>query len=163
MAFNTIAYYTSKETVNNIITTGSIDLDIVEVGFDGKEFPINGVDRVIPGSVVIKNVSIKNSGDNPMWLRVKAIKSFNNLELNTEVASLDFNLVDWTYNNGWYYYNDIIQVNQTSNELFNSVTFADEAMGNEYQNTTFTISIVAEAVQSENNGTDVLLAFGWGD
>lgn len=163
LAFNTVAYYSSKETVTNVITTGSIDLDIVEVGLDGKEFPLTGVDRVTPGSIIVNNVSIKNSGNNPMWLRVKAITAFSNETLDTEVASLDFNLNDWTYDDGWYYYNEIIEANHASNELFSSVTFSSDSMDNKYQNSTFTLKIVAEAVQSENNGNSGRLAFGWED
>ena len=44
--------------------------------------------------------------------------------------------------------------------LFTTVTF-DAAMGNAYQNSTATVSVRADAVQTANNGAAVLEAAGW--
>ncbi len=164
MAFNTLAYFTSREDVTNIITTGYIELEIVEVGFDVKEFPLEGIDRITPGSEVVKNVSILNSGRNPMWLRVKAVKNFtDNEELDRDIAFINFNLDDWTFDGGWYYYNAELLPDEFTTELFSKVLFDAERMDNSYQNQTFTIDVIAEAVQSQNNGLSAVLAAGWED
>lgn len=164
LTFSSLAYFTSQESVRNIITTGSIELQIVELGEDGLTFPLEGVNRIMPGSKVIKNVSIKNSGKNAMWLRVKPVKNFvNNEELDTEVTILDFNMTDWIEKDGWYYYNKILNPTLLTEELFNSVEFKEVEMGNEYQNSVFTIDIIAQAVQSENNPDGPLAALGWED
>lgn len=164
MAFGTLAYFTAREDVTNIITTGSIGVEIVEVGEDGEEFPTDGVTGVTPGGEIVKDVRIRNSGRNPMWLRVKAVMEFvDNEELDINVVTLDYNLGDWTLKDGWYYYNTAIEPNELTTALFTTVMFDAIAMDNTYQNQTFTITVIGDAIQSQNNGTNPLLASGWED
>ena len=62
-------------------------------------------------------------------------------------------------NDGWYY----LEAPLTSNTpvfALTSVKF-DVAMGNEYQGATATVDIVAQAVQTANNGDSALTAKGW--
>lgn len=58
---------------------------------------------------------------------------------------------DWTYLDGYYYYNRALAPGETTVPLFTTVTFAPE-MGNEYQNSTAYVEVKVGAVQADNNG-----------
>ena len=59
----TLAFFTDEETAHNVITSGGVNIAIVEKqavpGMDGttelKDFPENGITGIMPGSVYIRN------------------------------------------------------------------------------------------------------------
>lgn len=63
----TLAYFTSENTAHNVITSGGVNIEVVEKtqGKDGVlvDFPKEGVRGVMPGSDVSKIVSVKNTGE----------------------------------------------------------------------------------------------------
>ena len=83
-------------------------------------------------------------------------------ELTDEYISVDINTECWIEQGGFYYYYRILQPGEKTEPLFTTVSFAG-AMGNEYQNATVEIYVLAQAVQSANNGYDPLMALGWSD
>ena len=82
--------------------------------------------------------------------------------MKSEPVSLDFNDTDWTYSDseGYYYYNRPLEPGKTTEPLFTTVTF-DPLMGNEYQNASAHVKVIAYAVQSANNGDSPQAAKGW--
>lgn len=169
-ATGTLAYFTTSDTARNVITSGTIDIDVVErmviIDENGKEteteFPAEGIQGVMPGTAVSKVVQVENTGTGKAWIRVSveaAIVSASGEALPTDVMTFEV-LEGWTEKDGYYYYNEPVATGEVTGELFTEVNFAP-SMGNEYQNCTANIVINAEAVQVANNAETVLEAQGW--
>ena len=168
----TLAYFTDSTTAHNVITTGNIDIEIIETT-DG-ENPFVDVTGVMPGMEVDKIVQVSNEGANDAWVRLKVDKQITlaNGTVNEEDENLiiRYNLGDapeqWTYaqdnenQNYYYYYNSLLKPGQKTTPLFKDVLF-DKKMGNEYQNSTAQVYVFAQATQGDNNGKTVLEADGW--
>lgn len=176
---STWAYFTAKGTAHNVITSGTIGIEIIEKTLDGNglevKFPEEGIKNVMPGSCVPKIVRIANVGEGDAWIRVKVdttILSADNQPLPPELEGKDGKIpvITFTVEEGWtkgsdgyYYYNSPVSPTDDPKLFFKDVTFALE-MGNAYQNSTAKVSICAEAVQSANNaapGGDVTAIPGW--
>lgn len=168
----TLAYFNDDVTAHNVITSGGVNIAIVEKqavpGNDGttelKDFPKEGITGVMPGTSVSKIVSVQNTGASEAWIRVKvdaSIISAKNETLGTSVMSYDIQK-DWEYNegDGYYYYTKPVPKDQATGELFKTVSFS-KTMDNTYQNCTANIEITAQAVQTANNGASVHKAQGW--
>lgn len=57
----TLAYFTDTDAAVNVFTVGNINIDLIE------QFPKN---ELMPGLDVKKDVRVKNTGDNPAYVRV---------------------------------------------------------------------------------------------
>lgn len=172
----TLAYFTAEDTATNVITTGTIDIDLKEtIGVDpetGEDIPFTDVTGVMPSQAIDKIVTVKNINDAmPAFVRVLVTPTITLAqeyadkqdEIDLSLISIDYNTRDWTYNeeDGYWYYNEILETGAETPALFTKVTFAKE-MGNMYQGATVTIDVRAEAVQVKNNpGTTALTAQGW--
>lgn len=163
LGYSTIAYFTDREVATNVITSGNIDIELLETTIDGSEF--QDVFGVMPGQEVSKIVKVANQGDNEAYVRI-SLEQFIKLadgNVQTDVADLillDVDTVHWTEKDGYYYYNEPLMPGEVTNALFNTVTFA-LGMGNEYQNSKATIKVNVQATQVKNNGESVFEAAGW--
>ena len=147
----TLAYYTTVGKATNVVTSGNLQLTIHEMTDQGTEFPAEGV-YVIPGDVVSKVVTVENSCDHPFYLRVKLVYGINSAELPYEDCfKLDINSQHWTYKDGWYYYNYILQPAEESQQVFSHVEIVGSKVDTSYIGKTLSITVKAQAVQSENN------------
>lgn len=164
LALGTAAFYSSGAKAHNVITTGQVDIDLLEWANEDKTEPFEDLDGIMPKMTVTKIVEVKNTGVSDAWVRVQITKSITltNPQLTPDLGlvKLDLNTADWTEDGGYYYYNRVLKPGETTAPLFNTVTF-DKTMGNEYQNATAAVDIVALAVQSANNGGTALEAAGW--
>ena len=166
-AIGTLAYYTAEERAHNVITTGGVEIEVHEWADEEKTepFPEDGVDDVTPGLEVTKIVEVENTGASSAWIRVllemTVTAADGETELSADPVELDYNTEKWTLgDDGYWYYNEALEPDDTTEPLFTTVTFAAE-MGNEYQESTCVIDITAQAVQSANNGDSAQEAVGW--
>ena len=169
-ASGTMAYFTSEDTAHNVITSGSVNIAVVETMLDGTElkaFPEEGITGVMPGSTVSKIVSIRNTGRSDAWIRVRVsieVKDGEGLPLDTGVVGFTVEGPWFNGEDGYYYYSEAVPAERETQVLFREVRF-DPDMGNEYQNCTAYIKIEAEAVQTANNpipdGGTVRDVAGW--
>ena len=159
-----LAYYTTTGKVTNVVTSGDIRLLIHEMTDQGTEFPRDGV-YVVPGDVVSKQVSIENDCTHPFYLRVKIVYGIDSQELSSEDCfKLNINEQNWILHDGWYYYNGIVQPDETTPNVFSHVEIIGSKVDNSYIGKTLTLSVIAQAVQSENNPLadgNVYTAQGW--
>lgn len=167
LASGTAAYFVAEETAYNVITTGCLHMNLVEETEDGKPWPTEGVSDVVPAVEIGKVVYVENKGSVPFFTRIQITKVFYpaegvETELDVGLVRLNLNTEDWTEQDGFYYYNTILQPGEKTKPLFTKVTFAPE-MGNEYMNSKVEITVLAQAVQSANNGSDPLKALGWSE
>ena len=166
LASGTLAYYTTDAIARNVITTGFVEIELVEKHIDGNgavvDFPDAPITGVMPGSTVSKIVSVKNIGAES-WIRIsveKRVTGADGAELPTDVVSFTVDESKWLLKDGYYYHLEPVDTEASTGILFDEVTFAP-TMGNEYQNCKTEIIVYAQAVQTANNGTTVEEAAGW--
>lgn len=166
LAAGTIAYFTADGRARNVITTGSVEIELKEWADDNKTEPFKDLEGVMPNTTVTKIAEIKNIGKSDAWIRVKIQKS---IELkyegnpDTDLVELNLNDTDWITDGEYYYYKNALKPGETTTPIFTSVTFK-AAMGNEYQGAKATVDIYAQAVQTANNPAtdgDVKTVKGW--
>ena len=157
----TLAYFNDSITVHNEITTGKIDITIDSVTTSSL--------AVMPGMSVEHPIVVTNDATSGnAWVRVQItkqiVKADNSIgddalmimQYNNQNSCND----NWTYQNGYYYYNKPLAANDAAAPLFDAIAFS-ASMGNEYQNSTATVTINVQAVQTANNGNTVWEAAGW--
>ena len=163
-ATGTLAYFTSDDVAHNVITSGGVEIAVQEWADEEKTEPFKDLTGVMPDTTVTKIAEIKNTGASAAWVRVKvekAIKLTGDGTPDVSMVQLDVNTTDWTDGgDGYYYYNRALQPGEVTVPIFTSVTF-QAAMGNEYQNAQATVDVLAQAVQTANNGDSAQTAAGW--
>lgn len=165
LARETMAYYTTIGTATNVVTSGSIRFLIHERTEQGTEFPKEGV-YIMPGDIVSKQVSIESDCDHPFYLRVKVVYGIDSQELPArECFKLNIDPENWALQDGWYYYRGIVEPGQRTPNVFSHVEIVGSQVDNRYIGKTLTLSVVAQAVQSENNPPlvegDLTTVAGW--
>ena len=159
-----VAYFTTVGAATNVVTSGNIRFLIHETTDQGTEFPREGV-YIFPGDVVSKRVTIESDCRHPFYLRVKAVYGVNSQELSAEDCfKLNINETDWQFHDGWYYYKGIVEPGETTPQVFSHVEIVGDKVDNRYIGKTLTLTVVAQAVQSENNpitGGETYTASGW--
>lgn len=150
---STLAYYSVTGRATNVVTSGSIRLQVIEKEAEGNPFPREGV-KVIPGDKVTKHVTIRNVCEHPFWLRVQLVKGSSQevLSANDVLQIQDLNRSDWTeHTDGYWYYNKILNPQETTSALFSQVLIDGDLVDQHDIGTALTITVRAEAVQSEHN------------
>lgn len=164
MSQGSLAFFTTLGRATNVITSGDIDLKIHETTDGSNPFPEEGV-YVIPGAVVGKQVNIENVGDNPFYLRVRIIYGVDSDVLSSDDAfKLNIDSTNWHYLDGWYYYKDVVEAGETTPYVFSHVEIVGDTVDNSYIGKTLSLTVEAQAVQSENNevwDNKTYTAFGW--
>lgn len=160
----TLAYYSTAYKTTNVVTSGDIQFIIHEKTERGENFPTDGV-YIVPGDIVSKEVSFENICNHPFYLRVKLVPDVDSKELSADDwFKLDTDEKNWILKDGWYYYKGIVEPEKTTPTLFNKVEIIGENVDNNHLGKKLTLSVVAQAVQSENNpinDTDTYTASGW--
>ena len=160
----TVAYFSTIGNSVNVVTSGNIRFLIHETTDQGTPFPTEGV-YILPGDVVSKRVTVENDCTHPFYLRVKVVYGINSEELSAEDCfKLNINETNWQYHDGWYYYTGIVAPGETTPHVFSHVEIVGDKVDNSYIGKTLTLTVVAHAVQSENNpitGGLTYTAAGW--
>lgn len=141
------AYFTAHKSKVNAMTFGENVIETEE------EFP-NPDPK--PGDSVKKEVSIKNTGDVPCFVRTKIEFSNDKAE---SISTMDINTTDWEKNSdGYYYYKKIVPVDKSTTRLMSAVKIADNANLDELED--FEIIVYSESVQAEGfTDSDYIEAF----
>ena len=166
----TLAYFTTENRARNVITTGSIQVDLIEEVAGGDRYPTEP-QKIMPGSEISK-IAYLQAGDEsqPAYVRMKyviTIEVGGQVMEHTEDELAEIITIAPASDNwekgadGWYYYNTAIAAGATTDPLFEEVTFSGPNMDNRYQNATITIDVLAQAVQTAHNGETALDAAGW--
>lgn len=168
-----LAYFSSTKKAHNVITSGGIDIAIVEKTkqADGTlaDFPKEGIHGLMPGSTASKIVSVQNTGKSEAWIRVKVESEIEDskgedlpLTLQDGKEVLSFSpKQNWKKEaDGYYYFLTPVKGGESTSLFFEEVLL-EKSAGNEYQNATANLNITAEAVQTANNGETPQKATGW--
>jgi len=162
-ATGTLAYFTDAEIAHNVVTSGLIDIELVEkmddgtgnlVDFDSKKLP-----KVMPGADVSKIVSVENKSTGDAWIRIKVEKSIigaDGTALDTGVITIHYvEDTKWIQcddgcGSEYWYYTDPVAPGASTEALFDTVNFST-AMDNSYQGSEINVIVSADAVQVANN------------
>lgn len=160
----TLAYYSTIGKASNVVTSGNLKMMIHEKTDQGNDFPAEGV-YIMPGDVVSKRVSIENICEHPFYLRVRVVFGVNSESLSSEDCfKLNINDKDWQRVGDWYYYRQVVEPGDTTAEVFSHVEIVGAKVDKSYIGKTLTLTVDAQAVQSENNpvsGGDISKVSGW--
>ena len=161
---NTLAYYTTVGKATNVVTSGNITLQINEMTDQGTPFPEEGV-YIVPGDIVSKVVTVENICQYPFYLRVKLVYGANSEELPAEDCfKLNINSENWKLHDGWYYYTGILEPGEETPHVFSHVEIVGSQVNTSHIGKTLTLSVIAQAVQSQNNPIidgNTTTASGW--
>ena len=167
----TYAYFTTSDTARNVITSGGIEVNVVEqqlVNGTLQPYPSQPI-PVMPATKVSKIVSVQSTKQ-AAWVRMNytlTVYDADGKEMEipadelAKVIVIDPDTTNWTRKDGWWYYNATIASGETTKPLFEEVVFSGPYMDNKYQNCTVVIDVTAQAVQKANNGATVWEALGW--
>lgn len=166
-AAGTLAFFNGDATAHNVITTGKVGITVNEYSkYDPDErveYPKTPQTGIMPGTTVNKIVVVSGeAGTADAWVRVKfvtKVTAADGTELNADKIQLTTG-TEWTYKDGWFYYNAPVKANQEAAPALRAVQFAAD-MDNTYQGATATVDVLAQAVQCANNGTSAQTASGW--
>ena len=162
----TVAYFSDKVKTNEVaITAGNLDIELFEMMESGNgQVVYQDPLRVMPATAVSKIVTVKNTGSLPVYVRIRIDKK---IETANEVPDdwkhlieCDFNTSDWTFKDGYYYYNEALASGEVTEPLFQTVLFSAK-MGNEFTNSTIYLVVTSEATQANGTGDSALTAVGW--
>lgn len=151
----TLAYFTDNDAKTNTFTVGNVQIELTEPEWEGK------VEKVYPGQVLDKDPTVENTGANPCYVRVKVegldylVKGGNDaLKIALKTAGKDGINENWTEYEGYYYYNEVLGVDDTTEALFDQIvipTALTNADGKEHTKE-YNIKVTAYAVQYEGSG-----------
>lgn len=163
----TLSNFTVPATARNVITAGSIRIQLNEMSRleNGTLVPYEDRQTVMPGQQVSKIVTVSNTGQNAAYVRLLLdggadTETKNQSEGVPSWMGLDLNTGDWTEKDGAFYYNTPLKPGEQTQPLFTTVTFSAD-MGNEHQGSRTSLHIAAQATQADNNGGQSWLAAGW--
>lgn len=167
----TVAYFGENVTAGySTIKAGNVDILLIETmqGADGITAYMDPV-SIMPATSVSKMVSVKNTGDLPVYIRIKldmTIEDESNKPadwkdlIRCTYGESDACNSDWILkNDGYYYYKNALETGESA-ALFDTVHFSP-AMGNQFTNQKFVLRITSEATQANGNGTSAQTAAGW--
>lgn len=165
----TYAYFTTSDTARNVITSGGIEVKVVEqqlVNGTLQPYPSQPI-PVMPATTVSKIVSVQST-EQAAWVRMNYTLTVFDADGNkmdipadelAQVIVIVPKTTDWTQKDGWWYYNTAIASGETTTPLFEEVVFSGPNMDNKYQSSTVVINVTAQAVQQANNGATEALVW----
>ena len=173
----TLAYFTqSVESEKNKITAGGLDIEIVEVqNGASRESALTEPVIIMPATSVERAVKVQNTGDLPVYVRIRIEKTTNKAEDEIpegwqDFITCNFYLDDeataevaegpWIYRNGYYYYSVSLAAGAVTEALFDLISFSPN-MGNQFAGSEIRLSVICEATQANGNADVPMDAVGW--
>ena len=157
-----LAYKTYRGDTYNKVTTSGLSVKLWNLAADGTNMSLY-INEIQPWKTVENRVFAENDGVETEFLRIKinpvVTKADGTKELFSYI-SFSFNETDWTYRNGYYYYNSAVAPGGNTTNLYDLISFPYFPL-EDYQEATLHVEITVEAVQYANNGDSALTAEGW--
>ena len=151
-----VAYFTTEDTATNAVSSSNVKIELVLLEDDGEGnmVPVSGEKTVVPGEGVMRTASIKNTGSEVAWVRIKMPRP-DEIELWQET---DPDI--WTEKDDCFYYNTPLKPGKTTDPLYFGVEF-DESLGNDDSGKKLSLLLKGQGVQHVHNGEVVTDAQGW--
>ena len=153
---------------DNIITFGSIKMRLIETTTkDGTETEVSDgfSENISDSHNVSRNVRIQNVHNHPIYVRLKLNMTFTDGSGQsndaTHLVDYDYNTTDFTYQDGFWYYNSVLAPDETTPNLITNINFNLGPNDSQFTGGDFELKIDAQAVQSEHNAETALESVGW--
>lgn len=153
---------------HNRVSISGLEVTVHQVDEEGNDLSDGNIEfQVHPGDVYDNEVTIENTSDLSCFVRVKLIRRLNGSVVDGEdILLLDIDYNNWIYNeaDGYYYYKRVLPPDKITPMLFSEIEISGYMLDNEFLedgDINMQVVIMAEAVQSNFNGTDPLKAQGW--
>lgn len=164
----TLAYFTADDSATNTFTVGNVAIDLTEPKWD--EQGSEDAPEVYPGEALAKDPTVENTGANPCFVRVQVTNLDQFVATYGADAMIDlryikdgvyqdgYNTDDWTYYEGYYYYNKVLATEADAGNEYNvgltnitTPVFSQIVMPVELTNSAETkaIEVTAQAVQAQ--------------
>ena len=167
----TLAYFTDQAEQTNVVTMGHVDIDLEEPRFS-EENEDNTITHVVPKQEITKDPTIVVAADSESaYLRVKLIfEGLTEDQIAELLPGIGMDADDWVLSaDGYYYYqNRITKTGEEQRVPVFTTVHIPETWGNEVADTSFTISIKAEAIQADHftpttNDADQITGWNYSD
>ncbi len=152
----TLAFFTDKGTVQNVITMGDVRIKLTEPAFDEATDGALKMGSIMPGQIISKDPTITNTGSHDAYIRCKVtVTGFPEKNVEKELISgLNIDKTKWApAGDGYYYYQSVLPKKPAEGDsvvqLFDSVKIPEQ-WGDSLANTEFKINITAEAIQADH-------------
>lgn len=146
----TFAYSENTGWAENYISLGIFKVDLIDI-FIGNRF-------ALPGDTINKDVSMKNNGTRDAVVRIQLTPSWtpdkdplDNDRL-TDAVTVMFGpdaATDWTYYDGWYYYNKILRPGEETSLLVDALYFSavsDDTHDTDYSSAAYNLNVLGESL-----------------
>ena len=159
----TVAYFVTSETAHNIVSTSGVNIELYELDGPAGSKPFHDLENIVAGETYSKIPYVENLDLEPVWVRAK-ISLKQTAGDGTETPVTDFSSLmtlqqvgtHWALSSDGYYYYDLpLSGWEETEPVFRSVKFAD-SIGDEFQLSTYTLTVSAEATQVKHNGSSAL-------
>ncbi len=162
-----VAYRVTSDTAKSRISASNVKIELVmlEEDADGNQKTVSGDTAFTPGETKSRIARVTNTGAQPAWVRVKAelvIDGETEMAMEnpyTHLEGLDDG-TNWTWEEGYWYYNRILEPGETTEALFTAVVFRPDSIDGT-NGKDIDLKVDAEGTQSRHNGTSALEAKGW--
>ena len=149
IAAGSLAYFTDKDSADNVFTVGNVDITLTEPNWDSTG-EVDAPD-VYAGEPLAKDPTVTNDGNNPCFVRIKVenLDQFGNkgaITYRTDYVAdkLGDNWAKGT--DGYFYYTKVLEVGLTTDALFDQIVMPTGLTGGEKAEP---IKVTAEAVQAQ--------------
>ena len=134
---NISAYFTDKDTKDNVLSVGCNTIEIIE--------DYQPPEELKAGISFHKDVRIKNTGECSCYARVKAV--FTDFDI-MPYCTIDYNTNDFVYNetDGYYYCKKSLAKGEISDSLMTTVTISNDVPSENLKD--FDILLYAESYQA---------------
>ena len=168
---SSLAFFSRSVIAENVITFGSLDLKLYETYVDDLgtevEFDPATVDNVTSAGIQKRIFRVENTGKNPMYVRLHFKICGTTAEgepfQTTEYLNVRQSVGEWVKREEWFYYPIAVEPNEKTKELITEVIFEIDELTKKYPGSNYELSVYAQGVQSENNGTTLWDIQGWPD
>lgn len=160
------AFFAAQIKTRNVITFGKIQIELLnyERNENNQEIEVSAETEPLCANHLSRIVRVKNVCSEPAFVRVKIDLTVENergsrsAEGYVTAGGTD---AAWIQQGEWFYYNQILQPDVTTEDLMQELNFDMNKLASDYAGATVRLHVESQAVQSKHNGTDVLQAQGW--
>lgn len=154
----------AKISVKNVITVGNIEVELCEQDKNGRD--VSNKDVVVSrGYTVDRIVFAENTGTQPAFVRISVNSIYTDGETGDEVETDKIEILfnedtRWIYEDGWYYYAEILEPGEKTVPLLTGIHFS-ATLDESNQDDILQLEILMHGLQAKNNQDDVRKAVGW--
>lgn len=164
----TLAFITRSVDADNVMTFGSVKMQVLETRDDGTGREIDAPAEETfdaQSGTTSRIVRIRNVGTHPLYVRVAldmtGTASTGETESADDLVKYSFEEGNWAEEDGWHYFASSLAPGETTPPLITSLTVDTAQASARFPHGSLSLHIDARGVQSEHNAKSPIDAAGW--